>query len=92
MQQLFLNLISNAINYNDKSVGFVEIDVEEEPQRYIFSVRDNGIGISTRNQSRIFKMFESINGNEKSTGIGLNIVKKYWKISERKSGSSAKKV
>lgn len=96
MQQLFLNLISNAINYNDKSIGFVEIDVEEEPQRYIFSVRDNGIGISTRNQSRIFKMFESINGNEKSTGIGLNIVKKIlenigeeiWLISEEGVGTT----
>lgn len=90
MQQLFLNLISNAINYNDKSNGFIEIDVMEETNRYIFSVRDNGIGISTRDQTRIFKMFESINGNEKSTGIGLNIVKKIlensgeeiWLISE----------
>ncbi|MEN9336548.1 MAG: Adaptive-response sensory-kinase SasA [Bacteroidota bacterium] len=96
MQQLFLNLISNAINYNDKPDGFVEIDVEEEPNRYIFSVRDNGIGISTRNQSRIFKMFESINGNEKSTGIGLNIVKKIlensgeeiWLISEEGVGTT----
>lgn len=90
MQQLFLNLISNAINYNDKPKGFVEIDVEEEANRYVFSIRDNGIGISPRNQSRIFKMFESINGNENSTGIGLNIVKKVldnigeeiWLISE----------
>lgn len=76
LQQVFLNLMTNAILYNDKAEGWVEIDFQEEPHQYTFSIRDNGKGIHEKDVKRIFKMFESLNPNDRSTGIGLTIVKK----------------
>lgn len=75
-QQLFQNLMSNAIKFSDKDHGIVEIDVVEEPSYYQFSVRDNGIGIDKKFHDRIFKIFHSLNKSKESTGIGLSIVKK----------------
>ncbi|MUV03968.1 PAS domain S-box protein [Flavobacterium rakeshii] len=76
IQQLFQNLISNAVNYIDKEEGLVSIDVEEAKDCFIFSVRDNGPGIAEENQEKIFKIFQSFSKSEKSTGLGLSIVKK----------------
>lgn len=77
LQQLFQNLISNAIKYNNKPKGLVEIDCKEKKNTYLFSVKDNGIGIESKYHSKIFKVFETLeNPDEKSTGIGLSIVKK----------------
>jgi two-component system, sporulation sensor kinase E len=76
LQQVFLNLMTNAILYNDKTEGWIEIDFLDEPHQYTFSIRDNGKGIYEKDVKRIFKMFESLNPNDRSTGIGLTIVKK----------------
>lgn len=75
-QQLFQNLMSNAIKFSDKDNGIIEIDVVEEPSFYQFSVKDNGIGIEKKFHDRIFKIFQSLNRSKESTGIGLSIVKK----------------
>ena len=76
IQQLFQNLISNAINYNDKPSGLITISFEEFDDYYVFSINDNGMGILKKNQKKIFEMFQSFNTGEKSTGIGLTIVRK----------------
>ena len=76
VQQLFQNLISNAVNYIDKPVGTVEVSCEEDPKHFIFSIKDNGPGIAQENQEKIFKIFQSLEKSEKSTGLGLSIVKK----------------
>ncbi|MDX6192107.1 PAS domain S-box protein [Flavobacterium sp. Fl-318] len=76
MQQLFLNIISNAVNYIDKPLGVIEISFEEEKKHYIFAVKDNGPGIAEENQEKIFKIFQSFTSDKRSTGIGLSIVKK----------------
>ncbi len=76
MHQLFQNLISNAINYNDKKKGVVIIASTESKNHYIFSVKDNGVGIDLKYQDKIFQIFESYSKNAQSTGIGLAIVKK----------------
>ncbi|WP_298509886.1 ATP-binding protein [uncultured Kordia sp.] len=75
-QQLFQNLVSNAIKFNNKDQGIIEIDFVEEPSFYQFSVSDNGIGIEKKFHDRIFKIFHSLNKSKESTGIGLSIVKK----------------
>ncbi|TCP23288.1 PAS/PAC sensor signal transduction histidine kinase [Tenacibaculum skagerrakense] len=75
-QQLFQNLISNAIKFNDKEEGLIEIDFIEEPTFYQFSVKDNGLGIEKEFHEKIFKVFQSLTKREDSTGIGLSIVKK----------------
>ena len=76
MQQLFQNLISNAVNYIDKKEGFVEISYEENGTDYIFSIKDNGQGIDVKYQTKIFDLFQSFSDKPKSTGIGLSIVKR----------------
>ena len=84
MQQLFQNLISNAINFNDKPSGFVDIAFVEKEKEYIFSIKDNGVGISDKDQEKIFQIFESITVDDKSTGIGLSIVKRILDNSNEK--------
>lgn len=76
IQQLFQNLMSNAINYIDKEKGLVEIDFQDTKDFYIFSIKDNGVGIAKEYHEKIFKIFNTLGAFEKSTGIGLSIVKK----------------
>lgn len=76
MQQLFQNLISNAVNYIDKPLGLVSVGCIINEKDYVFYVKDNGPGIAKENQEKIFKIFQSLTKNENSTGIGLSIVKR----------------
>ena len=76
MHQLFQNLISNAVINIDKEEGIVTIDVKENETHWEFSVQDNGVGIPKEYHNKIFKIFQSIGSKERSTGIGLSIVKK----------------
>ncbi|CAL2081819.1 PAS domain S-box protein [Tenacibaculum sp. 190524A05c] len=76
LQQLFQNLISNAINYSDKEEGYVNINYREKKKYHVFSVADNGVGIAKEYHDKIFKVFESLGDHKDSTGIGLSIVKK----------------
>lgn len=75
-QQLFQNLISNAIRFIDKEEGFVKINCKEEESFYSISIEDNGIGIEPKFHEKIFKVFQSLNQENSSTGVGLSIVKK----------------
>jgi light-regulated signal transduction histidine kinase (bacteriophytochrome) len=75
-KQLFQNLIQNAIKYNDKEKGFVEIGSIEKEKEYEFYVKDNGIGIKERYQAKIFVLFSKLENTDQSSGIGLSIVKK----------------
>ncbi|SOU87207.1 PAS domain-containing sensor histidine kinase [Tenacibaculum dicentrarchi] len=81
-QQLFQNLISNAVKFNDKEKGLIEIEFIEQTSFYQFSVKDNGIGIDKKYHDKIFKIFQSLNKREDSTGIGLSIVKKIIQLYE----------
>ncbi|GGD41554.1 PAS domain-containing sensor histidine kinase [Muriicola marianensis] len=76
MHQLFQNLIGNAVTNIDKEEGIVAIGVREEKDHWEFYVRDNGVGIPEEYHEKIFKIFQSIGNEERSTGIGLSIVKK----------------
>lgn len=75
-QQLFQNLIGNAIKFSDKEKGIVEIDCVEKSTYYQFSIKDNGMGIEKKYHDKIFKAFHSLNKSEDSSGIGLSIVRK----------------
>ncbi len=82
LQQLFQNLISNAIKFIDKEEGFVKISFEDHSDFYQFSVQDNGIGIDSKFHEKIFKIFHSLKKSKDSTGIGLSIVKKIVALHE----------
>ncbi|NQY05760.1 MAG: PAS domain S-box protein [Flavobacteriaceae bacterium] len=97
IQQLFQNLISNAIKYNDKEKGVVTIDVSEKESSYLFLVQDNGIGIDKKYHKKIFDVFETLEEtSNESNGIGLSIVKKIvdvlqgniWLESEPRKGTT----
>jgi signal transduction histidine kinase len=78
-EQIMMNLISNAIRYNDKDYGLIQISFEEDDEFYKFEVSDNGIGIAAEYHDKIFgnnftlKITDRY--NEKGTGIGLATVK-----------------
>jgi len=76
--QLFQNLLSNAIKYMDKPEGIIKIGCTEEENEWKFSISDNGPGIEKKYFYKIFKIFYALGTNpiDKSTGIGLTIVKK----------------
>ena len=78
LQQVFSNLISNAIAHSDSTDGKITISAVEKGDRYEFSVADNGKGIDPKYQDRIFTIFQTLESRDKkeSTGIGLSIVKK----------------
>lgn len=82
LQQLFQNLISNAIKFIDKKEGVIEIDVEDSNSHFKFSIKDNGIGIEPKFHDKIFKIFHALNKRKDSTGIGLSIVKKIVELHE----------
>jgi len=74
--QLFQNLIQNAIKYNDKNTGTIEIGSTESETDTQFYIKDNGIGIAEKYQTKIFDVFSKLHNNDPSSGIGLSIVKK----------------
>jgi light-regulated signal transduction histidine kinase (bacteriophytochrome) len=80
LQQLFQNVISNAVNFIDKPEGVVEIDCKEKQSSYIFSIKDNGRGVAKESQHQIFKISKYFNNNNRSTGLGLSIAKKIVEI------------
>ncbi|GAL71521.1 PAS domain-containing sensor histidine kinase [Jejuia pallidilutea] len=82
LQQLFQNLISNAIKFIDKEQGLININVKDVETHYQFSIEDNGIGIEERFHNKIFKIFHALNKSKDSTGIGLSIVKKIVDLHE----------
>ena len=76
MQQLFQNIIYNAIKYNDKEQGYVNIKALDIGDYWKFSIEDNGKGIEEAYHKKIFKTFQKLQSDGDSTGIGLSIVQK----------------
>ena len=86
LQQVFTNLISNALKYHDHpATGTVHIGCDDAGEFYLFSVSDDGPGIDPEYHERIFVIFQTLTERDtiESTGVGLAIVKK---IVERQGG------
>ncbi len=90
--EVFRNLITNAMKYNDKPQKWIEIGCEQRlldgasGPATVFHVRDNGIGIREKHLDSVFRIFKRLHGRDEyggGTGIGLTIVKK---IVERHGG------
>ncbi|MBD1362850.1 GAF domain-containing sensor histidine kinase [Mucilaginibacter sp. ZT4R22] len=79
LEQIFINLLTNAIRYNDKEAGIITIQFREEGDFYNFKVTDNGMGIAEKNLGKIFYKEVTLDVidrfNQKGTGVGLYTVK-----------------
>jgi len=77
LEQLLQNLIGNSIKYHSQESPRVHMSVKQEGENWVFSVKDNGIGIASEDREKIFDMFHCLSrGKYKGTGIGLAICKK----------------
>lgn len=84
--EVFQNLLTNALKYNDKPHRWVEIGAFEKDAETIFYVEDNGIGIEEKHFVRVFQIFRRLHSQEKfggGTGAGMTICQK---IIERHGG------
>lgn len=84
--QLFQNLVSNALKFRSESSCLVEVTAKQQENAWLFSVKDNGIGIDPQYTEQIFIIFQRLNNRTDypGTGIGLAVCKK---IVERHGGS-----
>lgn len=78
MVQLFQNLTSNAVKYNDKEHVEIHIQYMPEARGHRFIVKDNGIGIAPQYREKVFEIFKRLHNRDSysGTGIGLSICKK----------------
>lgn len=85
LEQIMLNLISNAVKHGDSSVVTIQIGMAEDENYYYFTVSDDGPGIPAEFQEQVFEIFRSFAApgaaGEKSHGIGLATVKKLVELS-----------
>jgi light-regulated signal transduction histidine kinase (bacteriophytochrome) len=91
IEEVFRNLITNGVKYNDKDQKKITIGCKYRPVKNsepipVFWVGDNGIGIDSEHKKHIFKIFKRLHGRDEyggGSGAGLTIV---WKIIERHNG------
>jgi light-regulated signal transduction histidine kinase (bacteriophytochrome) len=85
MGQLLQNLIGNAIKFHGANSPHIDVSAREEPSEWLFSVKDNGIGIESEYFDTIFGIFQRLHGREEypGSGVGLAICKR---IVERHRG------
>ncbi len=83
--QIFQNLIGNAIKFTPEGTPRVHVAAELQKGEWVFSVKDNGIGIDSAYRERIFRIFERLHPADQypGTGVGLAVCKK---IVERHGG------
>ena len=86
LKQVFVNLLSNAFKFTrGKPQAVVEIGYEEQGDKKVYFVRDNGAGFDMKNAPKLFGVFQRLHGEKEfeGTGVGLSIVRR---IVERHDG------
>lgn len=85
LNQLFQNLVSNAVKFRSDAPPVIEIAVAQQGSEYAFSVSDNGIGLDAKHHERIFEVFKTLHARDvfEGNGVGLSICKK---VVERHGG------
>ena len=79
LQQILINLISNAIKHHDRKTGHIQVSVEDLGADWRFSVKDDGPGIPAEYHEKIFKMFQTLKPRDQveGSGMGLAMVRKH---------------
>ena len=73
LEQVFGNLLSNALKFRGAAAPVVHFGVEARGDGWLFSVRDNGIGIDPRHAGQVFEMFERLHGQAEFPGSGMGL-------------------
>jgi signal transduction histidine kinase len=73
LEQVFRNLISNAIKHHPGPEGSVVVSCEEEGDQYVFAVQDDGEGIPTEYADRVFEMFQTLKSRDQVEGSGMGL-------------------
>lgn len=74
MNQLFQNLISNAVKFRNKDmVCTIQLEVKELARHWEFSIKDNGIGIPKKHQGKIFQPFKKLHSSSEFEGSGIGL-------------------
>jgi two-component system, chemotaxis family, sensor kinase Cph1 len=82
--QIFQNLIGNAIHYRSSAAPQIHLSAVDKKTEWLFSCRDNGLGIEAHYLDQIFEPFKRLHGQERpGSGIGLAVCKR---IVERQGG------
>ena len=78
LEQVLLNLISNAIKHHDKQEGQIEVSIHDNGDAYLFCVKDDGPGIPAKYHAQVFKMFQTLKPRDRveGSGMGLAMVRK----------------
>jgi signal transduction histidine kinase len=78
LQQVFLNLIGNALQHAERPDVVVRITATERTDEVEFVIADNGVGIAPEHHERVWQIFQTLQSRDTvdATGIGLTIVKK----------------
>lgn len=98
MGQVFQNLICNGLKYCTAEPPIIHIQAHKDKSNWIFSIKDNGIGIDKKHQEKIFGIFQRLHSRDKyeGTGIGLSLCQriinrhdgKIWAESSPEKGST----
>jgi PAS domain S-box-containing protein len=83
IQQILINLVSNAIKHHHKKTGRIEVSVADLGPCLEFTVRDDGPGIPQQYHQQIFNMFQTLRPRDQveGSGMGLAMVRKYVEVS-----------
>ena len=73
INQLFQNLISNAIKFHNDNLPEIHISSQESGNNWLFSVKDNGIGIDPDHHEKIFDVFKRLHTRDEYTGTGIGL-------------------
>jgi len=76
--QVFLNLISNSLKFQGADAPRVFVDAVLEKNEWVFSIRDNGVGIAPQDQAKVFEAFKRLHPQDEipGSGLGLSICKR----------------
>ncbi|QSW99137.1 sensor histidine kinase [Haloterrigena alkaliphila] len=73
LQQLFQNLLSNAIDYSGEDPPRIHVSAAQDGEEWTVSVRDEGVGIDVEDSDRIFDIFQRLHSIEEHTGSGIGL-------------------